>query len=649
MSQDKPKFRERFRYKFDNFMAGGAVSMFQLLFVVLLISFFAMYSITFVLSLLTQGFEPMEGIWTVFYQISDPGAMATGPKTPMLLRIMAILTGLLGIVIFSTLVAFITTQVEEKVQQLKKGRSKVLEEDHTLILGWNDGVLEIIREVILANENQKRGVVVVLSPLDKEVMEEAIHEGIHDFVTTQVICRSGDPIAFHDLDMVSVNTSKSVIVISEALDKNIDRTIQDSRVINSVLAICGRQERRQEPYHIVAELQSGLNQSVVESIGRDEVEVIVSSEFIPSVTIQASREIGLSVVLMELLSFDGNEIYFLDFPGVKGLTFGSLVFYMPEIVPVGYIREGEMRLNPPYSDVMEAHDRIIYVAEDDFDLEMKQPPQGVRDLGLIQPRIEGERPPEKHLILGWNPNLMGMIRELNDYVGEGSVAALVMPSALPTEHEDELAHLSSQLDNLDVVYEVENFRNPEILRKLEPFQYETITVLSHEEEGLSQEKVEANTIYTVLLLRGLREEIGQAVEHVKIISEILDPAHRKLIEIAQINDFIVSSHLISKVMAQISEQKELSELYEQLFTEAGPEFHVKPIRNYVTELPGSYSFYELALQCQKREEVLVGYKKKAFELVSDKNYGITVNPLDKTTMIEFSENDELVVLAEDEF
>lgn len=623
--------------------------MFQLLFVVLLVGFFAMYSLTFVISLVTQGFEPLEGFWTVFYQISDPGAMATNANTPLLLRVMAILTGFLGIIIFSTLVAFITTQVEEKVQQLKKGRSKVLEEDHTLILGWNDGVLEIIRELILANENQKRGVVVVLSPLEKELMEEAIHDGISDFITTQVICRSGDPISFHDLDMVSVNTSRSVIVISEALEKNVDRTIQDSRVINSVLAICGRQERRQKPYHIVSELQSGLNQSVVESIGREEVEVIVSSEFIPSVTIQASREIGLSVVLMELLSFDGNEIYFLDFPGINGLTFGSLVFYMPEIVPIGYIRNGDMRLNPPFSDVMEATDRLIYVAEDDFDLEMKQPPQGVRDLGNVLPRIEGERPPERHLFLGWNPNLMGMIRELNDYVGEGSVAALVMPSPLPSEKEDELLHLSAQLENLDVLYEVENYRNPEILRALNPFGYETISVLSHEEEGLTQEKIEANTIYTVLLLRGIREELGQAVEHVKIISEILDPSHRKLIEVAQINDFIVSSNLISKVMAQISEQKELSELYEQLFTEAGPEYHVKPLSNYVSELPGSYSFFELALQCQKREEVLVGFKKKAFELVSDENYGITVNPLDKTVMIEFAADDELVVLAEDEF
>jgi len=278
---------------------------------------------------------------------------------------------------------------------------------------------------------------------------------------------------------------------------------------------------------------------------------------------------------------------------------------------------------------------------------MNDGPFQTRELGQVAPAAAEDRLSEKNLILGWNQNVLGFIKELEDYVGQGSVVKLVVPAALDEEDQSELSQLKESLKNLEIIYEVGNYRNPEILESMNPFDFDTISVLSHDEEGLNAEKIEANTIYTILVLRGLRKKIPGA-EKVKIISEILDPAHRKLIEIAQVNDFIVSSHLISKVMAQISEEKDIAELYVQLFTEAGPEFHIKPIAKYVGEPPGAYSFYELAVQCQKRGEILVGFKEKKYEAVLAQNYGVTVNPENKTDPITFAPEDELIVLSEDE-
>ena len=649
MSSDKPRFREKFKYWFDNFMAGGPTSMFKLLFIFFIIAFLFTYLLTLVIGLATKGFDPVESIWGVFFQLADTGSMVSQGKDNLAvpLRLTAILTGFVGIVIFSMLIAFITTQVDQKVELLKRGRSKVLEKDHTLILGWNDRILEIIREVILANENQKRGVIVVMSSREKVEMEDTINASISNFMTTKVICRSGEVISFNDLDMVSVNTCKSVILLSEEQAGQTDRTLLDSKVINCVLAICRREDRRQEPFHVIAELQTPLNRPVVASIGGDEVEVIVSPQLIPSITVQATRETGLSVVLMELLSFDGNEIYFLKFPAVAGKTFGALATSIPDIIPIGYNRGGEMRLNPPPEDRLEAQDELIYIAEDDFDLHLAEGLHQRRELGEVAPPQEEERSPEKNLILGWNQNVLGFINELADYVGPGSVVKVIVPAALGKDDAEELALIQGKLENLEIICEVRNYRNPELLEALRPFDYDTISVLSHEEPGLTMEKIEANTIYTILVLRGLRERTPGA-DKVKIISEILDPAHRKLIEIAQVNDFIVSSHLISKVIAQISEEKGIAELYEQLFTEAGPEFHIKGVSKYVKELPGKYSFYDLALQCQKRGEILIGFKEKKYESVLAKNYGVTVNPVKKAEAVDFAPDDELIVLSKDE-
>ena len=55
---------------------------------------------------------------------------------------------------------------------LKKGYAKVMEREHTLILGWNERVLEILRELILANESESDAIVVILSEMDKEEMDD---------------------------------------------------------------------------------------------------------------------------------------------------------------------------------------------------------------------------------------------------------------------------------------------------------------------------------------------------------------------------------------------------------------------------------------------------------------------------------------------
>ena len=70
---------------------------------------------------------------------------------------------------FSALIAFITTALDQKLNELKRGRSKVIETAHTLILGWNEQrIVEILQELILANESEKDACVVILADKDRE-------------------------------------------------------------------------------------------------------------------------------------------------------------------------------------------------------------------------------------------------------------------------------------------------------------------------------------------------------------------------------------------------------------------------------------------------------------------------------------------------
>jgi hypothetical protein len=56
----------------------------------------------------------------------------------------------------SILIGTLTSSIEAKVDDLRKGRSRVIENNHTLILGWSPQIFTILSELMIANENQKK-------------------------------------------------------------------------------------------------------------------------------------------------------------------------------------------------------------------------------------------------------------------------------------------------------------------------------------------------------------------------------------------------------------------------------------------------------------------------------------------------------------
>ena len=81
---------------------------------------------------------------------------------------------LLGVLIGGSLIGLIVAAVDNRVEQLRRGRSLVVERDHTLVLGWSPRVFTLVGEIVLANENQSRGCIVILADHEKPDMEEEL-------------------------------------------------------------------------------------------------------------------------------------------------------------------------------------------------------------------------------------------------------------------------------------------------------------------------------------------------------------------------------------------------------------------------------------------------------------------------------------------
>jgi hypothetical protein len=88
--------------------------------------------------------------WRVYVAVMEGSAAETDGDSNWAAKLTSIIGVMVGLILFSSMVAFITSVFEAKLDELRRGRSLVLEKDHTLILGFGDRILEVIRELIEA-------------------------------------------------------------------------------------------------------------------------------------------------------------------------------------------------------------------------------------------------------------------------------------------------------------------------------------------------------------------------------------------------------------------------------------------------------------------------------------------------------------------
>jgi hypothetical protein len=99
-----------------------------------------------------------------------------------------------GIFILSALIGILNNALQAKLDELRRGRSRVIEAGHTVILGWSPQVFAVISELVEANANQRDPCIVVLGERDKVAMESAIRDALGKTGRSRVVCRSGSPI-----------------------------------------------------------------------------------------------------------------------------------------------------------------------------------------------------------------------------------------------------------------------------------------------------------------------------------------------------------------------------------------------------------------------------------------------------------------------
>lgn len=630
----KPTFQQRFQYWFDNFMSRGTIALIGGLAVLSLVIIFIAAAIIRVGSIAMDGESAPsfgEAAWMSLMRTLDAGTMGgdTGPG----FRIVMLLVTIGGIFIVSTLIGILSNGLEERIEDLRKGRSLVLENDHTLILGWTPQIFTVISELVLANESRKSGaVIVVLADQDKVDMEDAIKERIEDPKNTRIICRSGSPMDMNDLEIVSPHTARSIIILADGGDP-------DTHVIKTVLAITNNPNRRSEPYHIVTQIRDPKNMDVIKLLSdKDVVQPILTTDLIARVVAQTSRQSGLSIVYTELMNFGGDEIYFKQEPNLSGKTYGeAMLAYEASTVMGLRTINGEVMMNPPMDTRIQPGDQIFAIAEDDDKISLANLPQIPVEENLILSSGKASKPkPERGLILGWNRSGTTIVRELDNYVAKGSQLTIV---SQVYDLENQLKREVGRLNNQKLNIIEGDIRDRELLEKLQVTEYDHVIVLAY--SHLDVQEADAITLVTLLHLRDIAEKDETPFS---IISEMLDLRNRELAEAAKVDDFIVSDHLVSLMLAQLSENADLIGVFTDMFDPEGAEVYLKPVGDYVA-VDHPVNFYTVTEAARRRGETAIGYRLMSESHNAEKSYGVHTNPK-KSEKVLFRPEDKLIVISE---
>ncbi|TYH81780.1 hypothetical protein ES332_D02G009200v1 [Gossypium tomentosum] len=536
-----------------------------------------------------------------------------------------------GMLIFAMMLGLVSEAISEKLDSLRKGRSEVVEQNHTLILGWSDKLGSLLNQLAIANESLGGGIVVVMAERDKEEMELDIAKMEFDFRGTSVICRSGSPLILADLKKVSVSKARAIVVLAD--DGNADQS--DARALRTVLSLTGVKEGLRG--HIVVELSDLDNEVLVKLVGGQLVETVVAHDVIGRLMIQCARQPGLAQIWEDILGFENCEFYIKRWPQLDGMQFEDVLISFPDAIPCGVkvaSRGGKIILNPEDSYVLQEGDEVLVIAEDDDTYAPGALPMvnGASFMHIARPA----RKPQKILLCGWRRDVDDMIVVLDAFLAPGS-ELWMFNEVVESERERKLIDGGLDLSRLVNITLVHREGNAVIRRHLESLPLESF------------DSAKRLPYREAMVTRGQRGsfsrgswigEMQQASDRSVIISEILDPRTKNLLSMSKISDYVLSNELVSMALAMVAEDRQINDVLEELFAEEGNELHIRLAELYLHE-GEELSFYEIILRARLKREIIIGYRLANAERA-------VINPPNKNERRRWSVKDVFVVISEKE-
>lgn len=591
-----------------------------------------------------------DSVWWAFLRLTDPGYL--GDDTGFFRRTISTVLTVLGYVLFmGSLVAILTQWLNSTMRRFESGFTPVARKNHILILGWTTRAGVVIRDLFLSEGRVRRflkrkgarrlHLVLLAEEVGHDLMQEIRSRVGASWNPRQITLRSGSALRGDHLARVDFPHAAAILLpsgeFSEAGPEN-----ADTHTIKTLLSLSNHALVRDtgDLPLAVAEVIDARKEDIARKAYRGPIEVLSSEALISRLITQSVRHPGMSHVYNELLMHaQGNELYVRELPDLAGASLESLGSLFPKALALGVVRcevKGfRPHINPGPGFVLQKDDRLILMARS---YEESQPsaernPEPVRrgSHAISVGRTDQTR---RVLVLGWGHKVPALISEFASYPNEHFVIDVVSTVPVSTR-ETAVERYGADCAHLQLAHHEADYTVWKDLERMDPAGYDNVVMVASDWLP-SGEESDARTIVGVLLLQEILSE-GRC--GTKLLVELMDPENVDLLG-KRTCDVLVSPVILSHMLALVAVRRELSCVFDELFTTQGPEIVFLP----VSETPWrgkTMAFSEIEKEISALGGTALGVHVRGG---CAEGGALRLNP-DKAEVFSLEETDEIVLMA----
>lgn len=600
------------------FIVGSLVLLFGLLFAALGVKF-------------TQG----NVFWFSILTLLGPDSLYTIEKESGLIKGISLLLTFIGIIIFNgIIIAIVVSTIHSYFDEIKRGTGKVHEENTIVILGWNELVPAILYELNLyCKTERKRLIIVVLTEEPRSEFIQLIK--INRYL--EILFRTGAPYKTSDLKRLNLTHSRSILVFYDSGRKEtLDFLTQDSYVIKTFISL----------HSLLVENKTN---TIPILLNFNEMENSVYLDYIQERnTVFFNRNYYnakfISLLLLnpyyysifhELLSYEGNEIYFSKI-NFNEKTFGTILESFPLAIPIGVRRNNEIILCPDADYVMNETDELILIADSEKSIQFKENQFDSKFVSFAKGQNLDNTPEEFIAIVGMNSRVLYVIEEF-EKLGK---KIFIYANESELKWKSKVASLNLMEEREIFIFPCEFISESEIMERIPLEKFDKILVLSSEEipEHGKSSSEDTDTLFKVLKLIHLKKKNPETYRY-QILCEIQNPENEEIVrKIPESNfNYVLGNLIVAKILNMELINPGILQIYEQLLQKGGIDLDIKPLSIY---LESEVDFQTLLENLYKQKKwILIGY-------VESETEKICLNP-DKAKIIY--PQDQLIYLSQSDY
>lgn len=600
--------KERFQYWFDNRMSKGSLGLIRVLIVVSVILAVSMAALIILFKFNEEG-EVASVFWDSIATVINAWMPSFEDGSPGYLILMSI-TAIAGVLFTSVLIGIITSAIEEKIDNLKRGNSFVLEKDHIVVFGFYPGEYTLLNQLILAAADQP-ACIVIAEDMEREEMEQNIKENLDIPKNVRIVCRTADITDPASIEKCSVETCKTVVV----------SPTDDLKTTKAILAVSALLQKKGAPHISVNAIASKPEYRFPATLAEaNHITTLPTGNIMAKMIAHSCTQTGLSELFREVFNFEGSEFYLEDLDGIDGLTFEDITVRLENAIPAGVCRDGKVTLKPPADYKLTGSDRILVYSEDKSPAKLDD--YTVKSDSLLNVVIDKET--TSAVILGHNDMLPVILSELPEnvtvvYIYEQNI------------NDYELAEMQAVADerNITLKYIEKDPRIDHVLYEAAGLSEHIVVLNDHDKDP---EEADTDVIFMLLNLRDIREKQGLKFN---ITVEMQKERNQNLVGFGDTTDFLVTSSMSSLILAQLAENPELIDVFREILSNKGNELYLKNVGSM--QIEGTYKVRELRCGMLKQGYVLLG-------VLSNNEYRYYTSGLDSN--VTLSKDDCLIVIGE---